>query len=179
MSAYANKYWTSLIDDFILNWLNSNKQNAWIIIPALAFFEACPGLGLFVSGVILLTVSTILYTEQIATLAEILPLAFAGACLSDHLGFYFGRWFGPALHETAFAQKRIDKIQKGEAFILEYGILSIVGGRLLTAVRSLVPMMVGISGASRIQFTLADVIACAIWATGLGLLVMGLDNLFS
>lgn len=46
-----------------------------MIIPVLAFLEACPGLGLFVSGVILLTVSTILYTEQIASLSEILPLA--------------------------------------------------------------------------------------------------------
>jgi membrane-associated protein len=179
LPASADKYGTSLIDDFILNWLNSNKQYAWMIIPVLAFLEACPGLGLFVSGVILLTVSTILYTEQIASLSEILPLAFAGACLSDHLGFYFGRWFGPAFHDTAFAQKRIDKIQKGEAFILKYGTLSIVGGRLLTAVRSLVPMMVGVSGASRLKFTLADIIGCAIWAAGLGLLVIGLDNQFS
>ncbi|MFT7438478.1 MAG: hypothetical protein ACI8WL_001763, partial [Polaribacter sp.] len=38
------------------------------MIPLLAFLEACPGIGLFVSGVILLTVSTLLYTEQIATL---------------------------------------------------------------------------------------------------------------
>jgi membrane protein DedA with SNARE-associated domain len=62
---------------------------------------------------------------------------------------------------------------------LKYGTLSIVGGRLLTAVRSLVPMMVGVSGASRLKFTLADIIGCAIWAAGLGLLVIGLDNLFS
>jgi membrane-associated protein len=38
-------------------------------------------------------------------------------------------------------------------------------------------MMVGVSATSRIKFTLIDVLACAIWATGLGLLVVGLDTL--
>ena len=126
---------------------------------------------------ILLTVSTLLYTEQIATLSQILPLAFAGACLSDHLGFYIGRVFGPRLHQTAFAQKRKSEIAKSEAFILKFGTLSVLGGRLIPAVRSLVPMMIGISGTSRLKFTLVDLAACAIWITGLGLLVVGIDSL--
>lgn len=147
------------------------------MIPLLAFLEACPGIGLFVSGVILLSVSTLLYTEQIATLSQILPLAFAGACLSDHLGFYIGRVFGPKLHQTAFAQKRMSEIAKSEAFILKFGTLSVLGGRLIPAVRSLVPMMIGISGTSRLKFTLVDLAACAIWITGLGLLVVGIDSL--
>ncbi len=147
------------------------------MIPLLAFLEACPGIGLFVSGVILLSVSTLLYTEQIATLSQTLPLAFAGACLSDHLGFYIGRVFGPKLHQTAFAQKRMTEIAKSEAFILKFGTLSVLGGRLIPAVRSLVPMMIGISGTSRLKFTLVDLAACAIWITGLGLLVVGIDSL--
>ena len=147
------------------------------MIPLLAFLEACPGIGLFVSGVILLSVSTLLYTEQIVTLSQILPLAFAGACLSDHLGFYTGRIFGPKLHQTAFAQKRMTEIAKSEAFILKFGTLSVLGGRLIPAVRSLVPMMIGISGTSRLKFTLVDLAACAIWITGLGLLVVGIDSL--
>ena len=150
-----------------------------MMIPALAFLEACPGIGLFVSGVILLTVSTLLYTEQIATLSQILPLAFGGACLSDHLGFYVGRWFGPKLHQTAFAQKRMTEIAKSEAFILKYGTLSIIGGRLIPAVRSLIPMMIGISGTSRLKFSLVDFVACAVWITGLGLLIVGIESLMS
>jgi len=149
------------------------------MIPALAFLEACPGIGLFVSGVILLTVSTLLYTEQIATLSQILPLAFGGAYLSDHLGFYVGRWFGPKLHQTAFAQKRMSEIAKSEAFILKYGTLSVIGGRLIPAVRSLVPMMIGISGTSRLKFSLVDLVACAVWITGLGLLIVGIESLMS
>ena len=148
-----------------------------MVVPMLAFLEACPGVGLLVSGVILLTVSTVLYTEQLATLSQIVPLAFIGACLSDHLGFYLGRWIGPRFHHHPFAVKRAEQLQKAEAFILKYGAAAIILGRLLTAVRSLVPMLVGISGTSRLKFSLIDTVACIIWALGLGVLVMGLDNL--
>ena len=68
-------------------------------------------------------------------------------------------------------------IAKSEAFILKFGTLSVLGGRLIPAVRSLVPMMIGISGTSRLKFTLVDLAACAIWITGLGLLVVGIDSM--
>jgi membrane-associated protein len=164
------------IDEIFLDWLSANQKHAWMVIPVLAFLEACPGLGLLASGIILLSVSTILYTEQIVSIYQIMPLAFAGACLSDHLGFYLGRWFGPKFHHTAFAKKQTVRLQKGEAFIIKYGATAIIVGRLMTAVRSLVPMMVGISGTDRVRFTLIDVLACAIWSAGLGLLVVGLDS---
>jgi membrane-associated protein len=90
-----------------------------------------------------------------------------------------GRWFGPKLHQTAFAQKRMSEIAKSEAFILKYGTLSVIGGRLIPAVRSLVPMMIGISGTSRLKFSLVDLVACAVWITGLGLLVVGIESLMS
>lgn len=148
-------------------------------IPLLAFLEACPGIGLLISGVVLLTVSTLLYTEQLVTLAQIIPLAFAGACLSDHMGFYLGRWFGPKIHHTEFAQKRANEFQRAEAFIIKYGISAIVLGRLIPAVRSLVPMMVGVTGTRSLRFSLSDILACSVWSTGLGLLVIGFDKLLS
>jgi membrane-associated protein len=104
-------------------------------------------------------------------------LAFAGACLSDHLGFYLGRWFGPKFHHTALAKKYATQLHKGETFILKYGASAIVLGRLITAVRSVVPLMVGISGTQRLRFSVIDITACAIWSLGLGLLVTGLDTL--
>ncbi|MFK8020418.1 MAG: DedA family protein [Pseudomonadales bacterium] len=165
-----------IIDDYVFDWLSANKQHSWMIIPMLAFLEACPGVGLFVSGVILLSVSTLLYTENLVTLPQILALAFVAASLADHVGFYLGRWFGPKLQHTTFVKKRAAQVQKGEAFILKYGAAAIVFGRLLTAVRSLVPMLVGVSGTSPLKYTLLDLLACAIWSAGLGLLITGLGN---
>ena len=148
-----------------------------MLIFPLAFLEACPGIGLLISGAVLLAVAVFLYSEQVLTLTQILPLAFAGACLSDHLGFYLGRWLGDKLHNTAFAKKRASQMHKAEQFILKHGTGAIVLGRLVPAVRSLVPMLAGVSGTSRLKFSLIDFLACAIWVGGLGVLVASLGNL--
>ncbi|MDE0841648.1 MAG: DedA family protein [Porticoccaceae bacterium] len=165
------------IDDLIINWLNLCRHHAWILVLGLAFLEACPGVGLFTSGAILLSICTLLFSEQWMSLWLMLPLAFSGACLSDHLGFYLGRWLGPKFQDTEFAQKRATQLQRGEAFIVKYGTYSVLLGRLVPAVRSIVPLLVGAAGTRPVKFTLLDILACALWSAGLGLLVLGLDSL--
>lgn len=142
----------------------------------IAFLEACVGIGIFVSGAILLTVCTILYTEQIATLPQMLPLAFLGATLADHSGYYLGLWIGPRFHHTKFAQKRRKFLDRAEGLIRKFGSFAIIFGRLMTAIRSLVPLLIGVSGMPRWKYTVIDLTACAIWTTGLGLLVVGIDT---
>jgi membrane-associated protein len=162
-----------------LQWLKDNQHYALLAVPCLAFLEAMVGIGLFISGAILLTVSTILYSHGIATLWEILPLAFIFATFADHAGFYLGRYIGPRFHHLNFAQRNAEKIAKTEKFILRYGSAAVILGRLITAVRSLVPMFIGISGMNRLSFTAFDLLACFIWTTGLGLLTVGLNNLLT
>jgi len=40
-------------------------------------------------------------------------------------------------------------------------------------------MMIGISGTSQLKFSLVDLVACAVWITGLGLLIVGIESLMS
>lgn len=167
--------WT--IDQLILDWLKENSEVALVVVPVIAFLEACVGIGIFVSGAILLTVCTILYTEQIATLPQMLPLAFLGATIADHSGYYLGLWIGPKFHHTKFAQKRRKFLDKAEGMIRKYGSFAIIFGRLMTAIRSMVPLLIGVSGLPRWKYTIIDLTACAIWTTGLGLLVVGIDSL--
>ncbi len=148
-------------------------------MPLIAFLEAFVGIGLFVSGVILLSVCTILYVEQIATLEQMLPLAFCGALLSDHSGYYIGRLVGPRFHHTQFAIKRAKLLEKAEANIRKYGVMAIFIGRFMTPIRSIVPLLTGVSGMARAKYTLSDVLACGLWTSALGLLVVGLDKIWS
>jgi membrane-associated protein len=143
----------------------------------MAFLEACPGIGLFISGAILLSICTVLFTQDIATLQQMLPLAFLGATIADHSGYYLGRWIGPGFHNTEFVIKRKAIFDKTEAMLVRHGEMAIIIGRLMTAIRSVVPLLTGISGLSPARYTLYDLVACAIWTTGLGLLVMGIDGL--
>ena len=150
-----------------------------IAVPTIAFLEAFVGVGLFISGAILLCVCTILYVEQIAGLEQILALAFLGAALSDHSGYYIGRFIGPKFHHTQFAIKRASILEKTEQAIVKYGVFSILFGRFLTPIRSVVPLLAGVSGMSRVKYTSYDLIACGLWTGCLSLLVLGIDKLWN
>lgn len=127
---------------------------------------------------ILLSVCTVLYVEQIATLSQILSLAFCGAIIGDHSGYYFGRWLGPRFYHTRFAQNRIELLKKTEQQVIKYGNFAILFGRLITAIRSIVPLLTGVSGMSRLKYSAYDLIACGIWTAGLGLLIVGIDKIW-
>lgn len=148
-------------------------------MPALAFLEAFVGIGLFISGAILLSVCTLLYVEQIASLHQMLPLAFLGAIMSDHSGYYIGLFLGPKFHKTSFARKRAKMIDKAERSIQKYGVFAIFIGRFLTPIRSVVPLVTGVSGMPRIRYSVFDGLACALWTACLGLLVIGIDKIWN
>jgi membrane-associated protein len=143
-------------------------------IFTLAFIEACPGLGLFISGVLLLATATALYTNDVLSLQQIAMCAFAGAIIADHLGYYLGRVVGPRFHHSDFAQRHAERIAKTERLLRRFGLAAIPVGRLIPAVRSITPMLLGLSGISRVYFSLVDVLACAFWATALGALASGI-----
>lgn len=166
------------IENDILDWLRNHQQFALLVVPLLAFLEAFVGVGLFISGAILLSVCTFLYIEQIATLQAMVPLAFLGALLSDHSGYYIGRFMGPRFQTTAFAIKRARRLEKAERTIKKYGVFAIFIGRFLTPIRSIVPLVTGVSGMARARYTIFDTVACAVWAVCLGLLVVGLDGIW-
>jgi membrane-associated protein len=171
--------WIFIINDLIINWLRDNQQYALLVVPIIAFLEATLGIGIFISGVILLATCTVMYTEQIASLAQILPLAFAGALISDHCGFYIGRWAGPKFYHTKFGIKHQLRFEKAEKFIDQFSWSAVILGRLITAIRSLVPFVIGVSGMRPLRFSVFDTLACVIWTTGLGLLIVGLDKVFA
>ena len=148
-------------------------------MPAFAFAEACIGIGLIVSGAFLVIVATTLLTTETATLQQIIPLAFAGALLGDHAGFYAGRWIGPGFHHTRLAEKYRSAVQKTESTILRFGPMVVFIGRFIPAIRSLVPPMLGIAGFRPLLFTPLDVAACGLWSLALGGILLGTSQVFS
>ncbi len=164
------------MDTVILEWLENNRDYALWLVPLLAFGEACVGLGLFVSGFVLVTVATFLYTAEYATLVQIIPLAWAGALLGDHSGFLVGAQIGPRFHHLRFAQRYRQALLRSEALVQRHGGTAIFIGRFVPAIRSVVPVLVGISGLPRLRFLLLDALACLLWALMLGAIVAGLGS---
>lgn len=166
-----------LIDTALIGWLQSHNQFALALVFFFAFAEACIGIGLFISGLFLVTISSWLYTSGAYGLSQLLPLAFAGATLGDHTGFHFGYRFGPRIHASGFVRSRRKAIERVEQLILKYGTFAVFVGRLVPAIRSLLPAILGASRFDPVYFSVLDLVACAVWALGLGIIISGVDSL--
>lgn len=160
-----------------MDWIHAHREQALLLVPLLAFAEGCIGIGLFVSGLFLVAASSFIHAQGLAPVPMIVALAFGGATLGDHAGFYAGRWIGPRMHRWRFAQRHRGRFDQAEALIRRRGAWAIVIGRFLPAIRSLIPAALGISGFDQLRYSAVDLAACALWATALGLIVSGLVRL--
>lgn len=161
--------------EFLPQWLQHSPQYLIAVIPTLAFMEGCIGIGLFVSGVFLLTTCTFLYTRELIDIYAIAALAFTGAMMGDHVGYFAGHWLGPKLKHASFFSRHQQTFEKAEDLYQRSAIIAVCFGRLFPAIRSITPALAAISGVPPRHFLAYDLLACSIWTGGLMLLVMGLD----
>jgi membrane-associated protein len=146
------------------------------LVPTLAFLESCAGIGLFVSGVFLLSTTTLLYTTGSASLTAILVLGFSGALLGDYSGFMVGRLLGGRVWHISWLKNREQTRSKVQAQLESSAPMTICVGRLIPLLRSLTPVVAGVSGMSWRKFLACDVLACTIWASGLYLILTNLPR---
>ena len=166
------------IETYFLGLLEASQGSAVLLVPLLAFAEACVGLGLFIPGAFLVIVSSILFFTELASLPIICALAMLGATAGDHVGFYVGYFLGPRLTRSRFAERHQAAISRANALIIKYGPLTIFIGRFVPAIRSLLPPMIGVSGFSRRVYSLLDVLACCLWSVALGAIVYFIGDAF-
>ena len=161
----------------LTDFLSANPQLGLVMIVGLGFIEACPGIGLFVSGVILFGVASFLFVEDLFSIVQIVPCAMLGGFLADQFGYWLGRRLGPNLKESTMMRPHASRLDRAEILIRRFGPLAAVGGRFLTMIRSVVPLLLGMAGLSWPRYLLWDLIAVSIWGLGFVLLLGGLSCL--
>jgi membrane-associated protein len=164
--------------DAILTFIESSPGWVVILVPALAFAESCVGIGLFVSGVLLLSTSVILYGQQLLGISTLGLTAFAGALAGDLVGYAVGRWFryrtGPSLKSQRFEHA----IHRARLMFQTSAVLAVFAGRFIPAIRSITPMIAGATGLAPRTYLILAPIACLLWSFALCFLVTGLDYSF-
>ncbi len=161
--------------ELITSWLDSYGERAILLIPVLAFAEACVGIGIFVSGALLLLLCSYLYSAGMVSSELMVLLAMVGATVGDHVGFYAGLLAGPGIHHSKWAQRYQDRLQRAEALVRRYGVFAIFIGRFVPAIRSIIPALLGVSAFNRRLYSILDISACALWSIALLLIVLGID----
>ncbi len=147
-----------------------------VLVPLFAFLESCAIVGIFVSGLVLLSTATLLYSSGNGTPLEIVPLAFLGAVAGDHTGYVLGRLAGDRFWKAPILRRYENRKHRVNDLLEKSAPLAICVGRLTPAIRSITPIVAGMSGLSPARFLAFDLLACSIWATGLYLLVTQIGN---
>ena len=135
------------------------------------------GVGLFISGIFLVAIATLILDQEAASLYSITVLAFIGALLGDHVGYYAGRWMGPQVEQIDLIKKRQESFNKGTRILKKFGPFAIFFGRFIPAIRSIIPALLGVTKFERVKFTLLDTLACSLWSGALAAIIFGIDNL--
>ena len=159
----------------LTDFLSANPQLGLVMIVGLGFMEACPGIGLFVSGVILFGVASFLLVEDLYSIVQIVPCAMLGGFFADQFGYWLGRRLGPSFKESTMMRPHASRLDRAEILIRRFGPLAAVGGRFLTMIRSVVPLLLGMAELSWPRYLLWDLIAVSIWGLGFVLLLGGLS----
>ena len=161
----------------ILAWASEHREQAVLLVPLLAFMETCVGIGLFVPALLLVIVTSVFYANDWADLWVMATMAMVGSSIGDHVGFYAGRAVGHRVHGWRIIQRNAARWARTEATVRRFGPWAIFIGRLIPAIRSLVPAMMGVTEFKRRRYTLFDVAACSLWALGLVVIVQGAHQL--
>lgn len=167
------------MDELLGEWIATLPPQAIILVPLLAFLESCLLIGLFVSGIFLLGTVSAIYAQGDTSLFLLIPLAFTGALLGDHLGYFAGHQLAPILWKKKWVRKKLVKrkvaYRKFRNLMLKSAPWAICVGRLSPPLRSLSPVLAGTSGLKPLHFFAYDLLACTLWASGLTALVLGIN----
>ena len=150
---------------------------AILVIPLLAFMESCAVVGLFISGILLLTVATLLHSQNFADPHLMAGLAFLGALTGDQTGFLVGKFYGNKIWDIQFLKRRASGKAKFEKLMIRNAPWAIFVGRFIPAIRSITPILAGLADISLKKFIVYDIVACTFWAFGLYLLVVSLGSI--
>ena len=100
----------------------------------------------------------------------VIALAIIGSLVHDHIFFYIGRFtkFEALLwrysKKLSTYRKFKKKINKGLKLFHKYGVVLIIGFRFMYGLRTIVPIIIGLSPVSKLRFFLLDLVGATIWA---------------
>lgn len=147
----------------LLDFVGQHPHLALALAFLVAMAEALPIIGLFVpSTVVLAGLGGLAGIGQVG----FWPL-FAATTLGATAGDAVGYWFGRVYHERLATVWPISRypglLDSGKRYFARHGGKSVMIGRFIPGIKSVVPAIAGMTGMSSIRFTVLNVTSAAVW----------------
>lgn len=146
----------------------------WLLF-VLAVLETCFITGLVVPSGMATSFATALALEGDVALAPMLTAAAAGGAVGDTTGYWIGRIWGLRVLQGTGRLARVARVRHARLneFFGRHPVYSVTVGRLISFVRTLMPLAAGMSGLSYGRFLFYQVFGLLGWLAiyvGIGVL---------
>lgn len=147
----------------ILSFASQHAHLAYLVVFLAAFAESLALAGLIVPGtIIVFAFGAVVATGHLALL-PVLLMAIAGAIAGDGLSYWLGYHYREGLKSHWPFSRYPDLLAKGEAFFGRHGGKSVLFGRFVGVVRSVVPLVAGMMAMKPSRFFIANVLSAIGW----------------
>lgn len=147
------------------------KATGYIGIFAMITLESGFIFGFFFPGDSLLFTAGLLASQGYLNIGLLVGISIIGAILGDTIGYYTGSKLGPYLFKkeksVLFSPKRV---KEAHSFFEKQGPKSLILARFIPAVRTFVPIIVGVSSMEYKTFITFNAIGGALWGALLPIL---------
>lgn len=148
----------------ILTWVSAHPIPALAVVFAVAVTESLFLFGLLIPGAIFMFAFGALIGSDILSAGPTFAAAIVGTLAGDTASYALGRRYRDRLHELPGLARIPGGVARGEVFFARHGGKAIVLGRLIGALRPVMPTVAGAAGLSIPRFAIMEVIATALWA---------------
>ncbi|MDR3442339.1 MAG: VTT domain-containing protein [Legionella sp.] len=157
----------SLLVDYVqplTNWLQTHPHWALLITFLISLSESLAIIGSIVPGSITMTAIGILAGSGIMRIDLTLLAAILGAVAGDSISYAIGYVYSERLVEMWPFRKYPTWLQYGKDFFAVHGGKSVLIGRFIGPLRSIIPIIAGILRMSHWRFFIANVISAIGWS---------------
>lgn len=134
----------------------------WIVF-FVAFLESIAFIGMVVPGAFFITFIGFLSAQGFFDIKDMLWFTALGVIAGDLVSYYLGTK-GTHLFKNENKILKLSHLEKGKTFFLKYGNKSVVFGRFVLGLRSIISFVAGLSRMNVKVFLLWDVIGATIWS---------------
>ena len=148
----------------LVAWVTVHPWAALTLVFAAALGESLFLFGLLVPGALFMFAFGALIGANLLPLGATFAAAIAGTLVGDGASYALGRRYLGQLSSLPGFKRAPALVTRGERFLASHGGKAIIMGRLIGALRPIVPAVAGAAGVSTRRFVVMDIIATAVWA---------------
>jgi len=139
-------------------------HGVWVLF-LLAALETSFLTGLFVPAGVATSIATVLALSNGGSLWPVALAATTGGAVGDSVGFWIGRWWGDRIlhRDGVWARKLANRQADLVDFETKHPLFSVSVARLISFVRTLMPITAGASGLSYRRFVPYEILGVVGW----------------